>query len=296
MEKRQSDRKIDELLHGVTSERLIHHTCQFFEKRSDGFKPFGSAVLVLIHDMHFLLTASHVAEDIEEMRLFVRIGRAEFLEISGDIKLTDSVKSAEGIDLAYIRVEEGMVAPLCKAHQFLTIEGIRSHSRKLDGMHYCAIGFPETNIRTEEDGGLSTGTTSYFLAPTNHKPYKYYNYDDGDVIILEMKGKGTDIKTGKRERVNTHFHGISGCGLWFFMFNQDPFTGEYWMEYRLIGIMTEYKKGKYFCLVANKIHLFIEALVKNENMKFSEKSINPPFEESTEKLKHGKYVYPPNNH
>lgn len=34
--------------------------------------------------------------------------------------------------------------------------------------------------------------------------------------------------------------------------------------------MTEFKNGKYFCLVANKIHLFIEAFKVIEGLKFNE--------------------------
>jgi hypothetical protein len=34
--------------------------------------------------------------------------------------------------------------------------------------------------------------------------------------------------------------------------------------------MTEYKNGKFFCLIANKIYLIIEALKVIENYKFKE--------------------------
>jgi hypothetical protein len=42
------------------------------------------------------------------------------------------------------------------------------------------------------------------------------------------------------------------------------------VDYRLVGIMTEYKNGKFFCLIANKIYLIIEALKVIENYKFKE--------------------------
>lgn len=38
--------------------------------------------------------------------------------------------------------------------------------------------------------------------------------------------------------------------------------------------MNEFKKGKYFCLVANKIHLLMEGFKINEGFKFKEKKLN----------------------
>ena len=58
--------------------------------------------------------------------------------------------------------------------------------------------------------------------------------------------------------------------LWYLDFNLDPLTNKYWGDYRLIGIMTEFKKGKYSCLIANKIHLFIDAFKTKEGFKFNE--------------------------
>ena len=67
--------------------------------------------------------------------------------------------------------------------------------------------------------------------------------------------------------MNTHFHGLSGCGLWLMMPNMSDNS----YDYRLVGIMTDYRKGKYYCLIGNKIHLLIEALSFFENMKFRTK-------------------------
>ena len=69
------------------------------------------------------------------------------------------------------------------------------------------------------------------------------------------------------------FYGISGCGLWYIMYNLDPNTNKYWVDYRLIGIKTQFRKGKYFCLIANKIHLVIEAFKVIEGFKFRERTL-----------------------
>ena len=94
-----------------------------------------------------------------------------------------------------------------------------------------------------------------------------------DFFILDMKGKGTDISTGKPSKIDDQFYGISGCGLWFLIFNNNPTTGELSLDYRLIGIMTEFRKGKYYCLIGNKIRLILNAMTAIDGLKFVERQI-----------------------
>jgi hypothetical protein len=135
-------------------------------------------------------------------------------------------------------------------------------------MNYCVVGFPEKNVRTGERG-METGATFFVTSATNEKPYEYYDLPEKDFLIVLMEGKGEDIETNKKAKVDTHFYGISGCGLWYLLFRKSP-DGKVSVDYRLIGIMTEFKKGKYFCLIANKIHLIIDALTVIEGYKFKE--------------------------
>lgn len=273
MKDENSIRKIDILLDKLISEKLVRHTCQFFEKGEDGLKPFGSGVFALIHDTHFILTASHVAEALKDDKdLYIRVGKKSYINVLGEIKFTDLDKS-QGIDIAYIKVDSQMIEPLSKPHLFLTIDKIRRHNNLVNAMNYCVIGFPENNVRKDK-GYMDTGAAAYFTTPANDKPYINYGYDKKDWFIVEMKGKGTDIKTGLKGKVNTHFNGLSGCGLWYLIIEQDQITGEYFCDYRLIGIMTEYKKGKYFCLIGNKIQLLLDALRVIEKIEFKEININ----------------------
>jgi hypothetical protein len=268
MEKVKADRDIDKVLDKLITEKLIRHTCQFFEKDNDGFKPYGSGVFAFIHETHFILTASHVAKAFSDdtKDLFIRVGEKKYINVLGEIKLTD-LDSSSGVDLAYIKIDQSMVEPLSIVYEFLKIDKVRKHNKMLDAMNYCVIGFPENNVN-RNNGFLNTGASAYFTVPSNNNPYEYYKYSKDDWFIVDIKGKGTDIKSGEVRKINTHFNGISGCGLWYFVIDIDQSTNEYDYDYRLIGIMTEYKKGKYFCLIGNKIHLIIEAFRAIEKMKF----------------------------
>jgi len=270
MIKTKSNDTTDKLVMELINSDLLRFTIQFFYKAEQGLKPFGSGVLAYIHNTYFILTASHVADYLteEQNELFIRVDKKKYINVIGEIKYTDIDKS-KGIDLSYIKIDKDMIEPLSKPYKFLTIAKISKHNRRLDAMNYCVLGFPESNIKFENNT-LETGASFYLISASNEKPYTFYNYNMSDFFIVDMKGKGTDIKTGNKSKVNTHFYGISGCGLWYLDFNIDPSTQEYWVDYRLIGIMTEYKKGKYFCLVANKIHLFLEAFTIIEGFKFKE--------------------------
>lgn len=266
MEKIKTSKKVDEIYNRIISEKLLDHTCQFFIKKSDGLRPYGSGVFVLIHDVHFIFTASHVANALsdKETDLYIKIGIDEYINVIGRLKYTDT-NQVSGIDLAYIKLDKEMIPALVKNYNFLTIDKIRRHDRLLEGAaNYCVLGYPENNIETN-DKELLTSAQAYFTLPTNDNPYKYYKLSKVDWIIVKMSGKSQDVETKERLPMNSHLHGISGCGLWLLMPNMTDNS----YDYRLIGIMTEYRKGKYYCLIGNKIHLVLEALELFENMKFN---------------------------
>lgn len=271
MIKAKANDKSDKVIKELIDSDLLRYTIQFFYKTKDGLRPFGSGVLAKIHNVYFILTASHVADYLTEEQndLFIRVDKKKYINVTGDIKYTDINKS-QGIDLAYIKIAKDMVSPLSKPYRFITIDKLSKHNQRLDAMNYCVLGFPEKNFKFD-NGILDTGASFYLTSASNLKPYEHYGFSESDFFLVNMKGKGTDIKTGEKSKVNTHFYGISGCGLWYIDFNVDPVTKEYWADYRLIGIMTEFKKGKYFCLVANRIHLFLDAFKVIEGFEFREK-------------------------
>jgi hypothetical protein len=218
------------------------------------------------------LTASHVADYLttEQNQLYIRVDKKKYINVIGEIKLTEINKS-KGVDLAYIKIDKEMLPELEIPYKFLTIDKISKHNQMLDGVNYCVLGFPEKNIKTE-NGTIETGASFYLTSATNEKPYNFYNLDKNDFFIVTMKGKGIDMINGESASIDSRFYGLSGGGLWFLVYNLDPISNVYTIDYKLIGIMTEFKKARYYCLIANKIHLFIDAFKIIEGFKFIEKT------------------------
>lgn len=271
MRKVKSDRKIDEALSRLISEEFTPHSCQIFEQSSEGkMRPYGSGVFAEIGDRVILLTASHVTEQMsDEKQLYFRI-HGGYVSIVGDLQET-GLDADNTIDLAYIILDEKIVQDLRKGYKFLPLSKFRAHKNLLDAAQYCVIGFPEKNQKIEE-GKLRTGASAYFVQPSKDKVYEHYKFSKEACFILDFKGKGTDIKTGKINKINTDVHGISGCGLWLVILEQEG--DSYKTDFRLIGIMTEFRKGKFHCLIGNRIELILNQLQATGLMKYREKKVN----------------------
>lgn len=263
MEKVKGNSEIDAVLNKLMREEIGPHTCQLFERGSDGqMKPYASGVLALLGGTHYLLTASHVTEDwSNDHQLFTRT-RMGYVSIVGELRETDIEKS-NGLDLAYIKLDAGVVPAIEAGHKFLPISKFRKHSKLLDSTQYCVIGFP-TISKKIVDGKLKTGASGYFLHPSSDKVYEHYGFNPATHFALEMKGKGTDLITGEVEKFKTEHYGLSGCGLWLVLLNSDGTS--YTADFRLVGIMTEFKKGKYHCLIGNRIDVILDALQTYEGL------------------------------
>ncbi|MFL3663669.1 MAG: hypothetical protein ACJ04Q_06695 [Flavobacteriales bacterium] len=269
MKKIKTNEAIDKELSRLISEDLLPSTCQIFENYTAGeMKPHGSGVFALINGHHILMTASHVTKDMDDERqLFVKI-HSGYVSIVGNLQETDLDKE-KTIDLAYIILDDAIIKDLTKGYKFVPLSKLRRHNKLLDAMQYCVIGFQEKN-RKVEDGKLKPSASAYFLMPSKEKVYEHYAFPKDACFILDFKGKGTDIKTGEKRKVDTHVYGLSGCGLWLILLDHD---GEkYTADYRLIGIMIQFRNSKYMCLIGNRIELILEQLSTLGYVKYRDKS------------------------
>lgn len=266
MQKVKFDRKIDGALSKLISEGLNNYSCQLFKRVDGKIAPEGSGVLAEINNQVLLLTAAHVTENMSDgNQLFFKI-HSGYVSVVGDLQETD-IDENKTIDLAYVILDKAVVKELKKGHKFLPLNKFRSHLKLLDAAQYCIIGFPEKKQLIEE-GKLKTGSSAYFLKPSKDKVYKYLKFNKTACFIFDFKGKGSDIKTGKINKISTDVHGISGCGIWLCILTQVGENIE--TDYRLIGIMTECRKGKYHCLIGNRIELILQQLKKTGIINYKE--------------------------
>ena len=263
--------EIDKITDELIRRKLVRHSIQFFSNKEGKMKPFGSGVCVKSENDYFIFTASHVTQNMsDDNQLFIRLGKNRFVSVIGCLRETDLAKS-NNIDLSYIKIDERIINDLDGPYKFLPFSKIISHEKLLDSYQYCILGYPEKNIKYDKDGALRTGASSWYTKPLSIKAYKHYNCDPNLFYVLEMKGKGFDIQTGEIKKVNSHFYGTSGCGLWLLNYSQNE--NEISVDYKLIGIMTEFRKGKYYCLIGNKIKIIMEAISRFETIKIKNNQI-----------------------
>lgn len=247
---------------------IINHTCQILHISDKKLKPYASGVCVLIHNEYYILTASHVARPILESRddFVIRVNRDHFVKVLGKIVFTDENKS-NGLDVGYIKLLGESKEHLKLSYDFVDIKRFLHHP-KMETIHpYVVCGYPEglTDIGDE----VRTGLYYYLTRPLKTKVFKYYKKDPNSWYIVNLVGTKGDMFTDQKIILKDNLHGLSGCGLWKIKIIQQGNKDEYIYDYRLIGIMTDYRRGKFLCLMGIKIKHFLDAMIKNENVKFS---------------------------
>lgn len=100
------------------------------------------------------------------------------------------------------------------------------------------------------------------------KVYEHYGLNPISHYALEFWGKATNIKTNKQEKIKTQHYGLSGGGLWYIDIGFDEKNGKIISDATLVGIMTEFRRAKYDCLIANRIEILLASIRKNEKEEF----------------------------
>lgn len=258
------DTLINSELSNIITHKIAPYTCQFLKHESvKGLTPFASGVMAELGGSHFILTASHVVEDwSDQNKLFIEIENGH-ISVVGKASGTET-EAGEKLDVAYIRLKDELVPILRRWYQFLTADQFLHHNKVFDEANYCAYGFPVVNSKMKSDIAKAVGS-AYFMRPNADKVYEHYGLSTLSHYILEFQGKPINIKTGLMEKIKTEHYGLSGGGLWYtdIRFVHSRIIS----RAKLIGIMTEFRKGKYECLIANRVEVLLGLIEKNEGIK-----------------------------
>lgn len=253
-------------------DKILNHTIQLFRKINKDMKPYGSGVFCKIYDEYFILTASHVADylDDNDNQLYIRIETKRWINLAGEVHRTE-INESGGLDLAYVKIQKNLAPMLNNVYLCLETNKLSTHKHQYtDRVNYCILGYPEKNYSIQ-DGIINTGASYLVLPASNDKPYEYYKLPKEHFFITNLHGKATDMFTGKKKKLDSHLNGISGCGLWYIDLTYDSNSKKIGIDYRLIGIVTDLKKAKFYCLIANRVHHIIDALRLFEQYEFVEK-------------------------
>jgi hypothetical protein len=215
--------------------------------------PKGTGVLIYYRNIHFLFTAKHVVDDVnEDNLLYIRTDEEEFMSITGDVFLRD-LKETYIIDVAFIRLDSHIVKLINSIInlRFLNPENIPAFYRPTRSDKLIAAGYPYLLTKTYDKADeINVRATYQFLNRVNLKIYKYYKYDPIIKIGLSLHGRGTTLDDKKRvDRINPR--GMSGGGVWKIGF--ENFLGETLTRFHLVGILTNYTNDKYHAMWATNI-------------------------------------------
>jgi hypothetical protein len=263
------DKYIDSLINAELCKLITNeigpYTCQLLKQDPvKGLIPFASGVFAELGGSYYILTASHVIEDWSDTnRLFLEIKNGH-MSVVGKACGTE-IEREQKIDVAYIKLKDVAIPLLKQWYKFLSIEKFLHHEKVFDEANYCVYGYPVANPKNEN--GKTIGAAHY-VRPNPDKVFDYYGFDPLSHYVLEFKGRAVNIKTGETEKLKTEHYGLSGGGLWYttIEYNDEKFIS----KAQLIGIMTEFRKGKHYCLIANRIEVLLASLHRNEGLELKQ--------------------------
>lgn len=257
MTKIASTQEIDVMIDSMIKTKVSNHSCQLFEKGGDyGYKPYGSAVCVKISNSYFILTASHVTDELSDNDTLYVKGNNRFIAVEGNVRSTDIGKEKQ-LDLAYVKLDLNVAEALKENHQFLTIDKIKGRHKLMDASNYAVVGYPEKNIRVV-DNMVETGGSYYLTKPSAPKVYAYHKINPDLVISLNFSGEATDMQTGEKQKRSSDPYGMSGCGIW--LIDLLKAGSQISIDYFLIGLLYGGKKNKYHVLLGNRIDILLEGM------------------------------------
>lgn len=236
-------------------------TCQLFISGGKyRFKAFGTGVFIKLSQDYFLITASHVAEEMMNgIYIFTKVKK--FILLSGEAQITNYEKEPK-IDVAYIKLEKPLAEYLIKEFEFLNHEDIEVGHIPINATQYLVFGYPAKNISVRGNK-ISTKASLFLLQPAKDNVYEYYKFYKNLFYALEFKGRGLSLRTGNKSKKLGSQAGLSGGGLWLMYVDQEE--SKFVLTCKLIGLMTDERAGKFHCLIGNKIESLISGIAQLEN-------------------------------
>jgi hypothetical protein len=248
-----ADNEIDRLIR----EDIAPFTCQLLQKDADeNLKPYASGVFVFLEDAYYLLTAGHVIDDWDEKHPLLISVKDGHIWLAGKGFMTNYL-TGNHIDVGCVRILDVQIELLKANYHFLTIDKMLVSNLSTSWSNYCLYGYPEKDYKMAGDW-LAPTAAVYFARPLSSKVFDYYQLSTDTHFVLEARGDGFDLHTAAFKKVNIEPNGVSGGGLWYISYRQN--ANHYTAEARLIGIMTAFRRGRYQCLLANRLELALSCI------------------------------------
>ena len=238
-------------------DQIAPSTCQLLHKNPGGeLRPYASGVWARLDGVHYLLTAGHVMEDWrDDHPLLVKV-EGGYTSVVGKGLLSHYEQDAR-IDLGCIRLLDSLLPVLKDEYRFWDLDKLPG-PMTMELYNCCLYGFDE---KRTDPLTLEATATAHFAKPLSGKAFEHYRLNAEFHYLIETRGEGYDLQTGTFKKENITPHGMSGGGIWYVEYAREGAT--FFPKAFLIGILTEYRTGKYQGLIANRAKLFRDFIRSN---------------------------------
>ncbi len=238
-------------------EQIAPYSCQLLHRDPQGkLAAFASGVWAILDGAHYLLTSGHVIEDWSDDHPLLVKAKDGYHHVMGKGVFTQYRRS-ERVDVACIRVADPSLSTFLSYYRFVDLETSPDPER-LEVYNCLVYGYDE---KQTDKKTLEAKATASFVRQLPQKVLDYYGLQPSTHYVLEARGAALDLATGALKKVNTNPHGMSGAGLWYIYYIADG--DGYVPQAYLIGLLSQYRTGRYPCLIAERTSLLRSVIRDN---------------------------------
>jgi hypothetical protein len=177
----------------------------------------GTGVFLQIENSHFLITAAHVAEDLN-YQLSVGIDEHTIHTIGGQL-ITNNPgisRSLDKLDICILKISEESVERISSHYSFLDSNDLGINHEFKPMPMYELLGYPATKSKFNKFlNRLISRSYQYITMPAIDVTYSDYGCTEWqNVILCYNRKKVKNYSTGQHQ-IGPKLSGISGCGLWY---------------------------------------------------------------------------------
>lgn len=244
---------------------LVNDTYHNERNNKIEIKVIGTGVFIQIQNDYFLVSASHVLNELENLRIPMENGTKEMLKPGGILWLHELDKLNDGetdpIDVAFLHLDKESVEHILEFYKFLQEEDIAMEHQFTDQPYYTFLGYPTTLTKLSTTKKSYHATTFWHMStPLTIDNYPKLKTDPNLNVITSFDRKNSyNVKTGKYT-TSPYLHGISGCGLWYTN-PLDVLKDE--IKPILTAIMTDWPIKNRTIVIGTRIDIVVKALMES---------------------------------
>lgn len=247
------------------------YTCMLLTVNPE-YKVYGTGIFIQIQNHFFLVSASHVLDNFEN--LVIPLEKGENLFKPGGITYINTPSESrdkDSIDIGFLELDKESVKEISTTYKFLKEDDIAINHKFENQPYYTFLGYPQTLSKfSHTKNSFHSYPFFQFSTPVIESEYSKYNRNPSLSIITSYDRKKSYSLKVKQFSVGPDLHGISGCGLWFTN-PVDILTKT--NKPKLTAIMTDWPIKDRTKIIGTRIDILTEVIRKNFRVELPESNM-----------------------